>query len=188
MTTASRTKTWTYADLEAMPESEDGKRYEIIDGVLIVTPLAVPFHQLVQIRLSRAFDRATLAEDAGIVLNAPVDIVFAPRQVAIPDIVFISRDRVGIIGSMAIEQPPDIVVEILSPSTKRRDLGAKRRLYARYGVREYWIADTAARALTVLVLPGDGYEPLPQERGIARSEVLPGLAVGVAALFAPVGA
>lgn len=188
MATATRTRTWTYADLEAMPESTNGDRYEIIDGELIVTPSAVPFHQLVQIRLSFQFDQAALIDNAGVVLNAPVDIVFAPKQVAIPDLVFVRRERLHIIGAKAIEAAPDIVVEVLSPSTRRRDLGAKQRLYAAFGVPEYWIADPKHHTLAVLVLRDGRYEPLPQTDGVAHSTVLPDLAVDVAALFTPIGA
>ena len=76
------------------------------------------------------------------------------------------------------------MVEILSPSTRDRDLGVKLDLYARYGVRGYWLVDPVARGITVCVLKEGRYELLPNEGGIARSLVLPELRVDVAALFA----
>ena len=76
------------------------------------------------------------------------------------------------------------MVEILSPSTGERDRGVKADLYARSGVREYWMVDPELQTLAILVLGADGYAPTPQEGGIVRSTVLPGLAVDVAALFA----
>ena len=105
-------------------------------------------------------------------------------EVVIPDLLFISRKRLHLVGPTAIEGPPDLVVEILSPATRSRDLGAKMALYARFGVREYWVVDPVARSISVFVLRDGRYEPLPQEGGIARSIVLPGLAIDVAALFA----
>jgi len=183
MSTESRT--WTYADLEQLPESEDGRRYEIIDGELIVTASPIPLHQLVLMRTAREFDRAALADDAGIVLTAPVDVRFAPRQVAVPDLLFVARDRLHIVGPKAIEAAPDIVVEILSPSTRNRDRGRKMDLYARFVVREYWLIDPEARSVAVFALRDGRYEPLPQEGGVARSEVLPGVAIDVASLFGP---
>lgn len=114
---------------------------------------------------------------------APIDVVFAPKLVAVPNFVFVARDRLRIVGPKAIEGAPDPIVEILSPSTKRRDLRAKRALYERFGVREYWILDPKSRTATVDVLTGDRYEPLLLADGVIRSTVIPGLKVAVAALF-----
>jgi Uma2 family endonuclease len=189
MATTTATKRWTYADLDGLPESEDGSRYEIIDGELVVTPSPIPPHQASSGGLFFELESFVRPRRLGRVLYAPVDVKPAEDEpILIPDLVFVARERLGIIGPKAIEGAPDLVVEILSPSTRERDLGVKRAIYARYGVREYWLVDLDARRVTGLVLRGGRYEPRPQEGGIARSEVLPGLAIDVVALFAAAGA
>lgn len=187
MATTTATKRWTYADLDELPEAENGDRYEIIDGELVVTPSAIPLHQLVDYRLTRWFGDHVERGRLGQIFFAPVDVRLGD-QTLIPDLLFIRRDRLHIVGAKAIEGAPDLVVEILSPSTKRRDRGRKAEIYAQFGVREYWIVDPQARSVTVFALRGDRYEPLPQPGGVARSEVLAGLTIDVAALFAAAGA
>ncbi len=181
MSTASRTM--TYADLEILPDWETGDRYEILDGELIVTPSPIPFHQVVLGRGFRLFDAFVVRTNAGIVLTAPVDVVLAPRVVVVPDLLMIARHRLGIIGPRAIEGPPDLVLEIHFPSTRARDLGEKKALYARFGVPEYWAVDPEARTITVFALRDGLYEVIPHEGGSARSEVLPGFTLDVDALF-----
>ena len=181
---ATATRTWTYADLAELPEDESGNRYEIIDGVLYVTPSPIPLHERLGIRLTLRFGHYVEANDLGEIFGAPVDVVLPTGEVVIPDLLFIRKDRLHIVGPKAIEGPPDLVIEILSPSTRSRDLGKKKRLYARFGVREYRIVDPIARGISIYVLRNGRYELLPQEGGIARSTVLPGLSIDVAALFA----
>ena len=122
----------------------------------------------------------------GQIYFAPIDVRLGDHTL-VPDIVFVSRDRLSIVGQKAIVGAPDLVVEILSPSTRRRDLGRKEELYAEYGIREYWVVDPKARSVSVYVLRDGRYKELPQEGGIARSEVLPVLAIDVAPLFAAAG-
>jgi len=173
----------TYDDLDFIPQEREGDRHELFDGVLIVTPSPIPAHQLLTIRCVGRFEVATDGWSLGQVYTAPIDVVFASKLVAVPDLVYVARDRLSIVGPKAIEGAPDLIVEILSPSTKRRDLRAKRALYERFGVREYWLVDPKARSVTVLVLRGDVYEPLPPA-DVVTSTVLPGLAVDLADLFA----
>lgn len=187
MSLATATRRWTYADLEAMPESENGDRYEIIDGELVVTPSAIPFHQLVDYRLRRWIGDHVEGRRLGQVVFAPVDVKLGD-QTRIPDLLFIRGDRLHIVGPKAIEGAPDLVVEILSPSTKHRDRGQKAETYARSAVLEYWIVDPQERSVTVFALRGDRDEEVRQEGGVARSLVLPGLAIDIAALFAAAGA
>jgi Uma2 family endonuclease len=182
---ATITRVWTSADLEDVPEDQSGKRYEIIDGELIVTPSPVPRHQLLAVRLTLRFGSFVEAHRLGQIWGDRVDIKLGEGEaLVIPDLSFIRRDRLGIVGPTAIDGVPDLVLEILSPSTRHRDLGEKMALYARYGVTEYWVVDPEARSVRVLILTGDRYEALEQPAGVARSRVLPGLEVDVAALFA----
>jgi Uma2 family endonuclease len=181
MSIASRT--WTYADLADWPE-ENGKLVEIIDGELIVTPAPIPPHQLLLMELVFDFGEVVRPGRLGRLFTAPTDVLLPDGGVLQPDLVFSRSDRLGIVGKAAIEGPPDIVVEILSPSTRARDVGRKKEIYAALGVPEYWVVDPERRAVTVFALRGGAYEPLPQPDAVAHSAVLPGLAIDVAALFA----
>jgi Uma2 family endonuclease len=181
---ASTTTRLAYDDLELIPQAQEGDRHELIDGELIVTPSPIPTHQIVSLNLVRQLDQHINATGLGRLLYAPVDIRFTPDNVLIPDIVFIARDRLHIIGPKAIDAPPELVVEILSPGTRQRDLATKRDLYARFGVREYWIVDPEPRTLVVLGLVSDRYAPISAaEDGTIRSRVLPDLELAPATVF-----
>jgi Uma2 family endonuclease len=174
----------TYADLEAIPREREGDRHELIDGELVVTPSPVPKHQIVSGNVEYALQEHVRASDLGLVLDAPTDVRLTPDNVLIPDILFITRDRLHIIGPRAIDAPPDLVVEILSPGTRQRDLATKRALYARFGVQEYWIIDPETRNGTVLGLVGDQYVPIPlTEDATIASGVLPGLGLTLKSIF-----
>ncbi|MDP9365242.1 MAG: Uma2 family endonuclease [Chloroflexota bacterium] len=183
MATVSQRRTWTYADLADWPESV-GEFVEIIDGELIVTPAPIPPHELLTMELVFAFGAVVRPNRLGRLFTAPVDVLLPDGGVLQPDLVFVRTDRLGIVGRTAIEGPPDIVVEILSPSTRARDLGRKKELYAALGVPEYWLVDPDLRAVDLFALRGGAFDPLPQEDGTVRSRVLPDLAIDVAALFA----
>ncbi len=152
-----------------------------------MTPSPVPKHQIVGGNVEFALQRHVRESDLGLVLDAPTDVRFTPDNVFIPDILFITRDRLHIIGPKAIDAPPDLVVEILSPGTRQRDLATKRALYARFGVQEYWIIDPETRNVTVLGLVGDQYVPIPlAEEGTIDSRVLPRLGLTLESVFAGV--
>jgi Uma2 family endonuclease len=106
--------------------------------------------------------------------------------VLIPDIIYIAQNRLHIIGPKAIDAAPDLVVEILSPGTRRRDLEIKQALYVRFGVQEYWIVDPEARTVTVLTLTGDHYEPVSPGDDAIASRVLPGFTLALNEVFAGV--
>lgn len=184
-TTTARTSVplLTYADLDFVPKEREGDRHELFDGVLVVTPSPIPAHQIVSNNTVLELNAVVRPNLLGQVFAAPIDVVFAPKLVAVPDVVYVSHERLRIVGPKAIEGAPDLIVEILSPSTKRRDLRAKRALYERFGVREYWILDPKTRTAPVDVLTGDRYAPLPIKDGVIRSTVVPGLEVAVTALF-----
>ena len=172
----------TYEDLVQIPE--DGKRYEVIGGELVVTPAPVKKHQKLSKRLADVLyeqEKAGLGE----MYYARVDVRLSTNGIVQPDLLFIRRERLGIyLPSGLVEGAPDIVVEILSPSPRGVDLVRKAALYAREGVPEYWVADPDAPALTIYALREGRYEPVPAEPGTARSPVLPDLVVDLEALFA----
>lgn len=138
---------FTVDDLEAFPD--DGHRYELYDGALVVTPSPIPLHQRVSANLFRALDGA--APPALEVLTAPLDWRISRTRQFQPDLLVVSRRAPGALGPRVIETPL-LAVEILSPSTRLLDLGAKRRAYADAGLRHYWIVDPDADAPSITVL------------------------------------
>jgi Uma2 family endonuclease len=138
----------TWQDVQQLPD--DGNRYEAIEGELYVTPAPKVHHQRVSRRLERAL--YALVQDSGLgeILHAPIGVEFpATAEGVQPDIIFVSSERRGIVADDWIRGAPDLVVEILSPTTAARDRGVKRKLYERQGVAEYWIVDPDAAAVEV---------------------------------------
>jgi Uma2 family endonuclease len=176
-------RTLTVADLYAMPVSERGERYELIDGALFVTPAPTWEHQTVSSNLFFPLATYIRSMKLGWVVATP-GVHVDERTYVIPDLVFIARERRDIIGEANIEAGPDLVVEILSPSTRRNDLIVKRTLYSRIGVREYWLVEPETQTVTVLTPESGGYvEVAPTATGIIRSQVLPGLHLTLVDLF-----
>jgi Uma2 family endonuclease len=175
----------TIEDLQLLSEEHEGDRQELIDGELVVTPVPIIRHQVISMNLTRALDHHVRPRNLGMIFYAPTGVRFSRHDLLIPDICFVSLARLGILGEKFIEGAPDLVIEILSPGTRRRDLTTKRELYARFGVREYWPVDPDKRTVEVLALVGDGYQPLPVwEDGSLQSRVLPDLRLTLEDLFA----
>ena len=138
----------TWQDVQQLPD--DGNRYEAIEGDLYMTPAPTVRHQTLSLRLELALVRLLVETGHGQLLHAPVGVEFpATGEGVQPDILFISNDRRGIVAEDVSCGAPDIVVEILSPSTSSRDRGIKLRLYERQGVAQYWIVDPKERAVDV---------------------------------------
>ena len=173
----------TYEDLKQMPQ--DGNRYEIVDGEPVVSPAPTLTHAEIVVRLLFIIRSFVLQHNlGGRVFTAPVDVRLATLRIVEPDIVYVSRERRGIMADPAlIDGAPDLVVEVLSPSNRAYDQQVKFRLYAQAGVREYWLADHEFATLSIFVLRDGGYVLEPTVAGVARSVILPGLEVDVAALF-----
>ncbi len=146
----------TIAEYRLLPD--DGRRWELVEGDFLVTPAPSPRHQKVSRRLQ--YDLMTQLERTGLaeVIDAPVDVVFDELNVVEPDLVIVSSARASIITDRAVEGAPEVLVEILSPSTADRDRHLKRRLYARFGVREYWIVDSRLGFIEAYRLGQDGYD------------------------------
>ncbi|MFN8591010.1 MAG: Uma2 family endonuclease [Thermomicrobiales bacterium] len=177
----------TYDDLLAMPD--DGLRREIINGELIVNPAPEANHQRILGSIYRLLDDYALETHRGEVFMAPFDVILTRFDAVQPDLVFLlaSHGRVPD-HDHAINYPPDVAVEILSPSSRGTDRVRKMALYARAGVPEYWLADPAQRVLTVHHLQGDEYiTAAPDADGVLESRVLPGLRVDPRLVFARLG-
>jgi Uma2 family endonuclease len=185
MDTTSTTQL-TYAYLLALPE--DGKRRELIDGKLYVTPSPTPLHQLVLGNLFFDLRGFVDAQDLGKLFFAPLDIVLSDINVVEPDLLFVARARLAIIDERCLRGAPDLAVEVLSPSTLRIDAGRKRELYATFGVAEYWMIDPKREWVQVCRNGGGAVREVTQfvrERGDGpiTSPLFPGFDLPLDRLF-----
>ncbi len=175
---------WTYSEYAVIPD--DSHRYEIIDGVLYMTPAPTLGHQASNARFVRYLMQHVEEAGLGRVFPAPVDVELAPNVVLQPDVVVVLNANLGILIPERIIGAPDLVVEIASPGTEGYDRRQKQDAYARAGVPEYWIADPLARTVEVLGLSGDAYRSIGVFTGKATlpSTAIPGLPVPVEMFFA----
>ena len=175
---------WTYEEYYRL---DDDRRYELHDGQLI--PMTPPSpgssHQRESRNLFRILQEFVDAKNSGEVFYAPLDVIFDAKNTAQPDVMFIAKANAGIIQERGIFGAPDLVVEIVSPGSVRRDRYEKQALYARFGVREYWILDRGNRSLEVLTLDGAQYRvhSSAEESGEVASRVLRGLKVKLSDLI-----
>ena len=138
---------FTYEDYRTAPSD---KRYELLDGDLVMTPSPNLKHQRVQLRLGRRLARFIEERALGEIFIAPCDVVLSDTDVVQPDLLFVSRERGHLLsGGDNVRGAPDLVIEILSPATAERDWGYKRALYARHGVAEYWVVDPAVKTIWI---------------------------------------
>lgn len=140
----------TYADYAALPN--DGKRYELLDGELVVTAAPSRNHQRVVLTLASSLDAHVRAHNLGEVDIAPFDVILSDPNVVQPDIIFVATDRLASFSNRGLEGAPTLVVEVLSPSTARVDRNTKLQIYARHGAPYYWIVDPEARTIDVYLL------------------------------------
>jgi Uma2 family endonuclease len=174
----------TYEDYVELPD--DGKQYEILDGELFVSPAPVPKHQAVSRNLLLILGSFVRDRQLGTIFNAPIDLILAQTTIAQPDLLFIRAGRESIVTDRAVEGPPDLVVEILSPSSNRKDRTIKASLYARLGIPWYWIVDPSERRMEIYELEGDAYRRVSAEAAsaIVTSPLFPGLEIRLADLWA----
>lgn len=178
-TLEKRAKRWTYEEYYKL---EDDQRYEIIDGQLLMAPAPDTSHQDWLGDLYSLLRSFVKMHKLGRLFFAPVDVVLDEENTVQPDLVFVSAKNAGIIQPRAIFGTPDLLVEVVSPSSDRRDRSQKMRLYARFGVKEYWIGDAAKRSLEIFTLKESRYELhcAAEEKGKLSSLVLTGLKFDVA--------
>ena len=145
----------TYSDYAALPD--DGRRYELHRGELLVPPSPGTRHQGVVIALgSRLYEHVRVG-DLGRVYVAPTDCIMSDVTVVQPDVLYIATDRLSIISERGIEGTPTLVVEVISPSSSGIDRDRKRNLYAEHGVPHYWIVDPVGRSVKAYKLAGLEY-------------------------------
>jgi Uma2 family endonuclease len=153
---------WTYEEFAQLPD--DGSRYEVIGGELYVTPTPRSLHQKVVIRLSQVLESFAVEHGLGEVFG-PLDLVLGPDDFLQPDLLFVRKDRIGIVNDHKAEAAPDLVIEVLSPATALRDRGLKRERYAQFGVPEYWIVDADARKIEIYRLKENSRRPIEVATG-----------------------
>jgi Uma2 family endonuclease len=150
-------KIWTYDDILRIPEPVDGKRYEVLDGELVVSPAPSLRHQEISACVLYALMREIRDQKRGVVYSAPLDVILSRTRVVIPDLVAVRGDRLHILQDRGVFGAPDLVIEILSPTRRNDDRVRKWRLYARAGIPEYWILDPRANELEQWVLAEHSY-------------------------------
>lgn len=174
---------FTYEDLQHIPP--DRNRYEIVDGELFVSPSPIPLHQRIVGNLFGELRTHVRKHHLGEVFVAPCDIVFTSSTVLEPDVFFVSKPRLDIIGPKHVSGPPDLVVEVLSESSSRLDREIKFSQYALHGVTEYWLIDPYGKTTQIFRLEGNQFrrsEILGVDDVIA-SPLLPGFSLPLASLW-----
>ncbi|MDI6734834.1 MAG: Uma2 family endonuclease [bacterium] len=174
---------FTYQDYIHFPDN--GRRYQIIDGEVYMTPAPVPYHQKILLNLAEILRNFVRRNNRGEVFIAPCDVLLSDVDIVQPDIFFVSREKLAIIKEKYIEGTPDLVIEILSPYTQKLDRITKKRLYEVYKVAEYWIADTDKKTLEVLSLKGSSYKTMGiyKENNTVESDLIKGLKFNLKEIF-----
>ena len=183
MVTKPRTRL-TVRDYLAIPD-DDENRYELIDGELIALSSHSWNHQSVLGNLSITLYDFVRSEKIGESVTGLLDVFLSEYDVFHPDFLFILNERRGIIRSDGLYGTPDLVIEVLSPETERRDLTIKREQYEKFDVREYWLADTIAKTITVLRARDGAFKQIGVfgEGTTVETPLLPGLVVDVSEVF-----
>jgi Uma2 family endonuclease len=175
---------YTYDDYLSFPD--DGRRHELIDGDHYVTPSPNLRHQEISRRLSEAIGLWLRDHAVGRIFYAPLDVILSNSDVVEPDLLYVSNEHADILQDW-VRGAPDLVIEILSPGTRKVDETIKRRLYDRVGVHEYWIVDPELELVKVHRRTPDGFprvaELTREEAQILGSPLLAGLEIPLADLF-----
>lgn len=159
--------------------------FQVIEGDLVRSPANTTFHQSISCTIAVLISNFLGRHRQGEVFIGPLDVFLDDVNVYQPDVFFVSEQRRSIVTDHGIEGAPDLIVETLSPTTARYDKGSKRKIYARHGVREFWLVDPETRAIQVYLLGKDAETPVAThgDKAAFESVVLPGRRVKTAAIF-----
>jgi len=174
---------FTYEDYANLPE---GAPFQLIGGKLVMTPAPSPYHQMVLKKLGYLlYEFAEKRNNLGEVFFAPIDVYFDEKEVYQPDIVFITKERLDIVGEKKIESAPDLVIEIISEATAYYDLRHKKNIYEKYGVKEYWIVDPIEKSIEVYENSEKGFVLISRAvmKGTVKSSILRGFEVSLEEIF-----
>lgn len=175
-------KRYTYEDYERLPE---GSPYQLIGGELIMTPAPIPYHQKILGNIFFEMKKFVEKNNLGEVYPPPTDVYFSETDTYQPDILFISKNRLNIIGEKKIEGPPDLIIEILSPETAYYDLRVKKDTYEKSGVKEYWIVDPIKKSIEIYENREKKFELIAsiEGKGKIESRLIKGFSVEIEVLF-----
>jgi Uma2 family endonuclease len=176
----------TYRDFLKFPD--DGRRHELIDGKHYVTAAPNMWHQRLSMRLTKALLDYLESHPVGELFAAPFDVVMTNIDVVEPDLLLVTNDQADQLNLKNLRGAPSLVIEMTSPSTSRLDRRLKRDLYARRGVREYWMVDHEAASIAVFRHAADGGFPLvdallASDSAALTTPLLPGFSLPLPALF-----
>lgn len=188
-------KVWTYEEYRQL---DDGNRYEVIGGELIMSPAPSSIHQKVSRDLEWIIWQFVKEKSLGEIYHAPIDVVFnegtAGEETVQPDILFIAAANAQIIKPRGIFGAPDLIVEIISASSEYRDMVVKRAIYEKNRVAEYWLVNPYMKSITVLALTEKGTyelfahgalaEDTVEQKKEVTSKLLAGLTVKLEEVFA----
>ncbi|MEY2878321.1 MAG: hypothetical protein RLZZ15_701 [Verrucomicrobiota bacterium] len=177
------TELFTVADYRAMPEGPP--YYQLIEGELIMAPSPGSFHQDVAGNLHLLLANYVRKHRLGKVCIAPLDVYLTADSVVQPDVFFLSRGNLSLLQADGVHGAPDLVVEIISPSTATLDKKRKRALYARCGVQELWLVDPLLEQIHRYVFATDAAKPvrIVDSEETFESPLLPGLVVSALDVF-----
>ena len=175
-------KKYTYEDYAKLPE---GAPYQLIGGELIMTPAPTPYHQIVSGRIEFLLRQFVYERNLGEIIHSPIDVYFTEEDVFQPDIIFISKKRLNIIGETKIEGAPDLIIEILSPSTAYYDLGRKYEVYEKSGVKEYWIIHPERKSIEIYQNEGGQFRLIQtaKEKDTVNSSLLKDFELNLEKIF-----
>jgi Uma2 family endonuclease len=176
----------TYDDFVLFPD--DGLRHELIDGEHYVTPSPSLKHQRISLNISYAVERFLRQHPVGRLFYAPADVILSPSDVVAPDLFYLSNAKSPDISTAAnVRVTPELVIEIGSPSTRRRDETTKRVLYEHASVSEYWVVDTELDVVRIYRRLDERFarpEQLSLEAGdVLTTALLPGLELPLSEIF-----
>lgn len=173
----------TIKDYKLLPE---GAPYQLIDGELVMTPSPTTFHQIISGNINEKLRAFVKKRGAGLVLFAPIDIYLDNENAYQPDLVFVSKQRRDIIKDDGIHGVPDMVIEILSPSTAYYDIKKKYKMYEKSGVKEYWIVDPEMKSVELFTRAEQGKFILSAgftDQGNVKSGILSGFEITLEEIF-----
>lgn len=178
-------KSFTYQDYLELPE-EPGYRYEVLEGMLIKEPSPNVMHQRVSRRLQRILeDYFWEVDPKGEIFNAPLDVTFGDITVVQPDVFYVSGKQKIIVKEARIDGPPTLVVEVLSPSSGRKDRLQKMRIYQKAQVQHYWIVDPEQKTLECFALRDGLYALVAagMDEDVVEHPEFAGLAIALKDIF-----
>ena len=174
---------WTYETYAALPD--DGQRYEVMQGVLMIRPTPEIAHQGVLGLVSCYLDEQIFSTRRGLVFPGPVDVVFSSQKVVQPDVLVLLESHLDRLQEKCIVGAPDLAVEVISPRSETYDRLVKYNLYEQSGIPEYWLVNLKEQSIEVFVLEMNKYRSLGvfQNEQIVQSRLIPNETVSAAHFF-----